>query len=167
MAGSQRCRCSITSMVSRVVLAGGSVAALWKAELAQAAGAELEVYSEAPCAGLLDLARRRRPCASCARLSTRRFEGRGAGHRRCRDRGGGRGLSAPPRGPLARQPISSTSRRSRISSSARSSTVRRSSSPSPRAASRRSWRRRCGDDRSRDARRDQALGGDGEGWRDR
>ena len=54
----------------RVVLAGGSVAALWKAELAQAAGAEIEVYSEAPCAGLVDLARRR----SSVRLMRRAFQ---------------------------------------------------------------------------------------------
>ncbi|MGO9235734.1 MAG: siroheme synthase CysG [Methylocella sp.] len=43
----------------RVVLAGGSTAALWKAELAQAAGADVDVYSAEPCAGLLDLARER------------------------------------------------------------------------------------------------------------
>ncbi len=43
----------------RVALAGGSIAALWKAELAQAAGAEVDVYAAEPCAGLVDLARRR------------------------------------------------------------------------------------------------------------
>ena len=43
----------------RVALAGGSTAALWKAELAQAAGADVDVYSAEPCAGLVDLARGR------------------------------------------------------------------------------------------------------------
>ena len=33
----------------KVVLAGGSNAILWKAELCQAAGAEVEVYSEDTC----------------------------------------------------------------------------------------------------------------------
>jgi uroporphyrin-III C-methyltransferase/precorrin-2 dehydrogenase/sirohydrochlorin ferrochelatase len=45
----------------RAVIAGGSNAALWKAELIQAAGADLHVFSAAPCAGLVDLARRRPP----------------------------------------------------------------------------------------------------------
>ena len=43
----------------RVLLSGGSPAALWKAELAQAAGAEVDVYAENPCEGLVDLTRRR------------------------------------------------------------------------------------------------------------
>jgi uroporphyrin-III C-methyltransferase/precorrin-2 dehydrogenase/sirohydrochlorin ferrochelatase len=43
----------------RVVLAGGSNAVLWKAELCQAAGAELEVFSSGPCPGLVALASRR------------------------------------------------------------------------------------------------------------
>jgi uroporphyrin-III C-methyltransferase/precorrin-2 dehydrogenase/sirohydrochlorin ferrochelatase len=43
----------------RVVIAGGSHAALWKAELIQAAGAELHVFAADPCPGLVDLARRR------------------------------------------------------------------------------------------------------------
>ncbi len=43
----------------RVALAGGSTAVLWKAELAQAAGADVDVYSAEPCAGLVDLARGR------------------------------------------------------------------------------------------------------------
>jgi uroporphyrin-III C-methyltransferase/precorrin-2 dehydrogenase/sirohydrochlorin ferrochelatase len=42
----------------RVVLAGGSNAALWKAELFRAAGARLDVYDENPCAGLKALAER-------------------------------------------------------------------------------------------------------------
>lgn len=42
----------------RVVLAGGSNAALWKAELLQAAGARLDVFSASPCPGLSALARR-------------------------------------------------------------------------------------------------------------
>jgi uroporphyrin-III C-methyltransferase / precorrin-2 dehydrogenase / sirohydrochlorin ferrochelatase len=42
----------------RVVLSGGSAAVLWKAELCQAAGAELEVFSAKPCSGLVALARR-------------------------------------------------------------------------------------------------------------
>jgi uroporphyrin-III C-methyltransferase/precorrin-2 dehydrogenase/sirohydrochlorin ferrochelatase len=40
----------------RVVLSGGSNALLWKAELCQAAGAELEIFGSAPCAGLVALA---------------------------------------------------------------------------------------------------------------
>ncbi|MEJ0091937.1 MAG: siroheme synthase CysG [Methylocella sp.] len=43
----------------RAVLAGGSNAALWKAELLQAAGADLDIFSAAPCTGLLALAQRR------------------------------------------------------------------------------------------------------------
>ena len=42
----------------RVVLAGGSNAVLWKAELCQAAGARLDVFSPDPCSGLVFLARR-------------------------------------------------------------------------------------------------------------
>jgi uroporphyrin-III C-methyltransferase/precorrin-2 dehydrogenase/sirohydrochlorin ferrochelatase len=42
----------------RVVLAGGSNAILWKAELCQAAGAEVEVYSEDTCPGLVAFASR-------------------------------------------------------------------------------------------------------------
>ena len=42
----------------RVVLAGGSNAVLWKAELCQAAGARLDVFSPVPCPGLVALARR-------------------------------------------------------------------------------------------------------------
>ena len=40
----------------RVVVAGGSEAAVWKAELLAAAGAEVAVYAEDPCTGMLDLA---------------------------------------------------------------------------------------------------------------
>ena len=54
----------------RVALAGGSPAALWKAELAQAAGAEVDVYAAEPCAGLIDLARRR----PSVRLARRAFQ---------------------------------------------------------------------------------------------
>ncbi|WP_036263863.1 siroheme synthase CysG [Methylocapsa aurea] len=43
----------------RVVLAGDAKAALWKAELLDAAGAKLDIYSANPDAGLLALARRR------------------------------------------------------------------------------------------------------------
>ena len=43
----------------RVALVGGSTAALWKAELAQAAGADVDVYSAEPCAGFVELARGR------------------------------------------------------------------------------------------------------------
>jgi uroporphyrin-III C-methyltransferase/precorrin-2 dehydrogenase/sirohydrochlorin ferrochelatase len=42
----------------RVVLSGGSVAALWKAELLQAAGARLEIYCRDPDPRLRDLVRR-------------------------------------------------------------------------------------------------------------
>jgi len=42
----------------KVVLAGGSNAILWKAELCQAAGAEVEVYSEDTCPGLVAFASR-------------------------------------------------------------------------------------------------------------
>lgn len=42
----------------RVVIAGGSDAARWKAELLQAAGATVEVFSANPCAGLCALALR-------------------------------------------------------------------------------------------------------------
>lgn len=54
----------------RVVLAGGSNAALWKAELFHAAGATLDVYSANPCAGLCALARRH----AGVRLVPRGFE---------------------------------------------------------------------------------------------
>ncbi|WP_244628866.1 siroheme synthase CysG [Methylocella tundrae] len=43
----------------RAILAGGSNAVLWKAELLQAAGADVEVYAVAPCPGLAELAERR------------------------------------------------------------------------------------------------------------
>ncbi|HET6377331.1 MAG TPA: siroheme synthase CysG [Methylocella sp.] len=42
----------------RVVLCGNSEALLWKAELCLAAGAEVEIFSAKPCAGLIALARR-------------------------------------------------------------------------------------------------------------
>ena len=49
----------------RVVVAGGSAAAAWKAELLSAAGAQVDVYSAAPCEELAALAapsaRRRNP----------------------------------------------------------------------------------------------------------
>ena len=54
----------------RVVLAGGSNAILWKAELCQAAGAEVEVYSEDTCPGLVAFASRH-PLVS---LVSRRIE---------------------------------------------------------------------------------------------
>src|SRR6202045_2356442 len=54
----------------RVVLAGGSNSVLWKAELCQAAGARLDVFSPNPCSGLVALARRR-PAAA---LFSRRIE---------------------------------------------------------------------------------------------
>src|ERR1700730_3934832 len=52
----------------RVVLAGGSNAVLWKAELCQAAGARLDVFSPDPCSGLVALARR---CPAIALVSHR------------------------------------------------------------------------------------------------
>jgi uroporphyrin-III C-methyltransferase/precorrin-2 dehydrogenase/sirohydrochlorin ferrochelatase len=52
----------------RVVLAGGSNAVLWKAELCQAAGARLDVFSPEPCSGLVALARR---CPAVALVSRR------------------------------------------------------------------------------------------------
>ncbi len=54
----------------RVVVAGGSHAALWKAELLQAAGAKLDVYAASPCAALQELARRR----PSVRLVARAFQ---------------------------------------------------------------------------------------------
>jgi uroporphyrin-III C-methyltransferase / precorrin-2 dehydrogenase / sirohydrochlorin ferrochelatase len=42
----------------RVLLAGGSEKAVWKAELLQAAGAQVDVYAAAPCAELVALAQR-------------------------------------------------------------------------------------------------------------
>ena len=52
----------------RVVLAGGSNAVLWKAELCQAAGAGLDVFSPNPCSGLVAVARR---CPAVALVSRR------------------------------------------------------------------------------------------------
>ena len=52
----------------RVVLAGGSNAILWKAELCQAAGAEIEVFSPDPCPGLVALESR---CPALAVVSRR------------------------------------------------------------------------------------------------
>ncbi len=52
----------------RVVLAGGSNAVLWKAELCQAAGARLDVFGPKPCSGLVALARR---CPAVALVSRR------------------------------------------------------------------------------------------------
>src|SRR5271166_5355967 len=43
----------------RTVVVGGSNAALWKAELLQAAHAQVDVVGTAPCRGLIELARRR------------------------------------------------------------------------------------------------------------
>jgi uroporphyrin-III C-methyltransferase / precorrin-2 dehydrogenase / sirohydrochlorin ferrochelatase len=43
----------------RTVVVGGSNAALWKAELLQAASAQVDVIGTAPCRGLIELARRR------------------------------------------------------------------------------------------------------------
>ncbi len=54
----------------RVVLAGGSSAAFWKAELFLAAGAALEIYGADPCAELRALAERH----ASVRLVRRRFE---------------------------------------------------------------------------------------------
>jgi uroporphyrin-III C-methyltransferase/precorrin-2 dehydrogenase/sirohydrochlorin ferrochelatase len=59
-----------TLVGKRVVLAGGSNAALWKAELVQAAGARLDVFSLEPCPGLLALAQR----CSAVSLVARHFE---------------------------------------------------------------------------------------------
>lgn len=42
----------------RAVLAGGSNALAWKAELCQAAGAKIEIFGPEPCSGLVVLARR-------------------------------------------------------------------------------------------------------------
>jgi uroporphyrin-III C-methyltransferase/precorrin-2 dehydrogenase/sirohydrochlorin ferrochelatase len=53
----------------RVVLAGEAKAALWKAELLDAAGAKLDIYSANPDAGLLALAR----CRPGIRLVQRHF----------------------------------------------------------------------------------------------
>jgi uroporphyrin-III C-methyltransferase/precorrin-2 dehydrogenase/sirohydrochlorin ferrochelatase len=52
----------------RVVLAGGSNAVLWKAELCQAAGARLDVFSLDSCSGLVALAKR---CPAVALVSRR------------------------------------------------------------------------------------------------
>jgi uroporphyrin-III C-methyltransferase/precorrin-2 dehydrogenase/sirohydrochlorin ferrochelatase len=52
----------------RVVLAGGSNAVRWKAELCQAAGARLDVFSLDSCSGLVALARR---CPAVALVSRR------------------------------------------------------------------------------------------------
>ncbi|MGH6862790.1 MAG: siroheme synthase CysG [Methylocella sp.] len=52
----------------RVVLAGGSNAVLWKAELCQAAGARLGVFSPDSCSGLVALARR---CPAVSLVSRR------------------------------------------------------------------------------------------------
>jgi uroporphyrin-III C-methyltransferase/precorrin-2 dehydrogenase/sirohydrochlorin ferrochelatase len=52
----------------RLVLAGGSNAVLWKAELCQAAGARLDVFSLDSCSGLIALARR---CPAVALVSRR------------------------------------------------------------------------------------------------
>src|SRR5580704_9080408 len=54
----------------RVVLAGGSNAVLWKAELCQAAGSRLDVFSLDSCSGLVALARRCRAVT----LVSRRIE---------------------------------------------------------------------------------------------
>lgn len=48
----------LTLAGKRVVISGGSNAVVWKAELCQTAGAELEVFSTEPCPGLIALARR-------------------------------------------------------------------------------------------------------------
>ncbi len=52
----------------RVVLAGGSHAVLWKAELCHAAGARLDVYAPEPCSGLVAFAHR---CPSVTLVSRR------------------------------------------------------------------------------------------------
>jgi uroporphyrin-III C-methyltransferase / precorrin-2 dehydrogenase / sirohydrochlorin ferrochelatase len=52
----------------RVILAGGSNAVLWKAELCQAAGASLDVFSPDPCSGLVALAKR---CPAVSLVSRR------------------------------------------------------------------------------------------------
>ena len=78
----------------RVVIAGGSYAVLWKAELCQAAGAKLDVFSPDPCSGLVALARR---CPAVAVVSRRiepeDFRRRRARHRRRCERGRGGGVS--------------------------------------------------------------------------
>jgi uroporphyrin-III C-methyltransferase/precorrin-2 dehydrogenase/sirohydrochlorin ferrochelatase len=45
----------LTLAGKRALVAGGSTAALWKAELLQAAGARVDIYSAAPCEGLIAL----------------------------------------------------------------------------------------------------------------
>ena len=77
----------------RVVVAGGSEAAAWKAELLSAAGATVEVWAADPCARDGGAGRRRRPAvaSSCSAesWSRSRFRRRRAGGRRCRGRGRG------------------------------------------------------------------------------
>ncbi|HUI22705.1 MAG TPA: siroheme synthase CysG [Methylocella sp.] len=60
----------------RVVLAGGSDAVRWKAELCQAAGAEVEVFAEHPVAGLVALASRSPSvCLVWRRIEPKDFHG--------------------------------------------------------------------------------------------
>ena len=73
----------------RAVLAGGSAAAAWKAELLSAAGARLEVYAEAPSDELLQIAGdppRGEIVIHAARLDAGRLGRRGGRHRRFRRR---------------------------------------------------------------------------------
>ena len=88
----------------RAVVAGGTAAAAWKAELLSAAGAEVEVYAPEPCEELLALAARaaaRHDRHPSPRAGGRRHPWRGHRRRRLRNRRRSGALSPPPPGPRA------------------------------------------------------------------
>ena len=78
----------------RVVVAGGSEAAAWKAELLSAAGATVEVWAPDPCAEMEALAAE--PPGGPVVLERRAWEATRLRRSRAgRRRGGGRGRGAP------------------------------------------------------------------------
>ncbi len=78
----------------RVLLAGGSARAAWKAELLQAAGARVDVFCTEPAAELVALAAKLSGSSTHrAALAAGRFQRRGAGRRRFSIAAGGGGLS--------------------------------------------------------------------------
>ena len=145
----------------RALVAGGTPAAAWKAELLSAAGASVDVYAPAPCRGVECACRR-------AAYADRSPSGSENGPRPTSM--AQRSPSAPSKTStraraLPRQRVrhtsrstSSTSRRSAISASAPSSIARRSSSAFRPAARHRSSARRCAPGSKRSSRAASRIG---------
>ena len=142
------------------VIAGGSDGAAWKAELLAAAGARVIVAGRGTRAGASRGRRgerRRRQRSSGAPGAKRIWTGIAMAAARLRSPGAGRAVRAAARAAV-RSSTSSTSRRTAISNSARSSTARRWWSASRPTAPRRSSARPSGGGSKRSCRHRSAPG---------